>query len=322
MQVIFLLSLPRSGSTLLQRILAAHSSVTTVSEPWLLLPLVYSAHPEGVYAEYGHRIAVQALQDIFHELPGGTAPYFNDVRSLYLSICERLNTKKGLYFLDKTPRYSLIAEDLIEIFPDAKFIVLWRDPLAVIASILDTWGHQRWNLHHFHIDLFKGLSRLVDFAERYKDRIHQVRYEDLVRTPETCVRDLLSYLDLAYDPSLITEHFTVNLQGRWGDTTRQDQALPISPNSLEKWTRSLSNFWRKQWALYYLRWIGRERLMTMGYDLTEKLSQVNQMQLGFKQFWSDLILIPFGWLYLFLEPTLLKEKWKTFVTSREVYKHI
>jgi hypothetical protein len=39
---LFLLSLPRSGSTLAQRILAAHAGIATTSEPWILLPYLYA----------------------------------------------------------------------------------------------------------------------------------------------------------------------------------------------------------------------------------------------------------------------------------------
>src|SRR5665213_3086127 len=51
---IFIFSISRSGSTLLQRVLAAHPEVATVSEPWLLLPFVYSMRTEGVIADYVH----------------------------------------------------------------------------------------------------------------------------------------------------------------------------------------------------------------------------------------------------------------------------
>lgn len=51
---LFLFSLPRSGSTLAQRMLAAHPAVATVTEPWILLPFLYARKEEGVYAEYRH----------------------------------------------------------------------------------------------------------------------------------------------------------------------------------------------------------------------------------------------------------------------------
>jgi len=48
---IFIFSLPRSGSTLMERILATHPAVGTASEPWILLPFLYTRIRDGVYAE-------------------------------------------------------------------------------------------------------------------------------------------------------------------------------------------------------------------------------------------------------------------------------
>src|SRR5688500_15750036 len=60
---LFLLSLPRSGSTLAQRILAAHEAIATASEPWILLPYLYTLRERGAYAEYNHRVLVRAVED-------------------------------------------------------------------------------------------------------------------------------------------------------------------------------------------------------------------------------------------------------------------
>jgi len=49
--LIFILSLPRSGSTLLQRILGGHSQVHTVAEPWLMLNPLYALRETGIEAE-------------------------------------------------------------------------------------------------------------------------------------------------------------------------------------------------------------------------------------------------------------------------------
>jgi hypothetical protein len=68
---IFLLSLPRSGSTLVQRVLAAHDGVATAAEPWILLPQIYALRTEGAYAEYGHALATRAIGDFARNLDGG-----------------------------------------------------------------------------------------------------------------------------------------------------------------------------------------------------------------------------------------------------------
>src|SRR5262249_20278294 len=66
---ILLLSLPRSGSTLVQRVLAAHPGVATASEPWLLLPLLLPLR-DDVPAPGGWQPRVHsALEDFARMLP-------------------------------------------------------------------------------------------------------------------------------------------------------------------------------------------------------------------------------------------------------------
>ncbi len=71
-QPIFIFSAVRSGSTLVQRILAAHEGVATVSEPWLLLPLASTLRRTGVDGGYLHPLTVDAIEDFCAQLPGGS----------------------------------------------------------------------------------------------------------------------------------------------------------------------------------------------------------------------------------------------------------
>ena len=67
--LIFLISLPRSGSTMLQRVLVGHSEIESSAEPWLMLPLVYSRRENGITAEYGGdwaRLATDEFLGITH----------------------------------------------------------------------------------------------------------------------------------------------------------------------------------------------------------------------------------------------------------------
>jgi len=161
LQPIFIFSLPRSGSTLLQRMIATNKEVSTASEPWVLLPFLYGLKKEGVYAEYSHLGVYHALQDLCKELPNGEEDYLAAVRSAALKIYGQLSDGNGKYFLDKTPRYALVVEEIIKTFPDGKVIFLWRNPLAVVASIIDTFGSGNWKLFHNKVDLFDGLENLI-----------------------------------------------------------------------------------------------------------------------------------------------------------------
>src|SRR5690606_14968727 len=133
----------------------AHSQVATVSEPWLLLPFVYALRSPGAVAEYSHRSLVTAMDDFCAALPNGRADYEAEVRMLALRLYARVTPPGATHFLDKTPRYCLIAEELLRIFPDAKFIFLWRNPLAILASMFGK--DSKWRTYRYQVDLFKGM---------------------------------------------------------------------------------------------------------------------------------------------------------------------
>ena len=61
--IIFLLSLPRSGSTLLQRLISAHEDISSTSECWFLLPLIYMKKRYGTFSEYGSFEAYKSIED-------------------------------------------------------------------------------------------------------------------------------------------------------------------------------------------------------------------------------------------------------------------
>jgi hypothetical protein len=58
------------------------------------------------------------------------------------------------------------SSDILAAFPEGKFIVLWRSPLAVGASIIETWASGKWNLYRVKVDLFDGIESLITTYER------------------------------------------------------------------------------------------------------------------------------------------------------------
>jgi len=177
---IFVFSITRSGSTLVQRVIAAHEGVATVSEPWLLLPYLYALRREGVNAEYTHRLLVTAIEDFCDELPAGSDDYRRELHDFVLRLYEKAAGPDARYFLDKSPPYYFVAEEIMRLFPEGKFVFLWRNPLSIIASIIETWTLGRWSPTLFREDLFIGLPRLVRAYARNRSRAHAVRFEDLI----------------------------------------------------------------------------------------------------------------------------------------------
>jgi len=297
MQPIFLFSLPRAGSTLLQRILGAHTDIETASEPWLLLPLLYTLRSQGVRAEYGHRLAVTAIEDLCSLFPQGKADYAAEIRELALRLYAKAARRETRYFLDKTPRYHLVASDIISLFPEAKYVFLWRNPLAMAGSYVDFFGQGRWNLYGYRIDLFRGLENLLNAYGQAKEKAHALRYEDLITDRAAALQKLFAYLDLQCDEHVAEAFSQVQLKGRMGDSAGSRTYGAISAEPLGKWRKTLRNPLRKCWARRYLRWIGDERLKIMGYRLEALLAELDAVPVSSEKLLSDAVRMTYGALW-------------------------
>jgi hypothetical protein len=264
---LFIFSITRSGSTLVQRVLGSYPEVATVSEPWLLIPFLYTLRRNGVVAEYTHSLAVDAIEDFCRVLPNGVEDYRAELRRFAARLyAKAAGEGSARYFLDKTPPYFFVIDDVLALFPYARAILLWRNPLSVLASLIHFDGGA-WDPARYRENLFGGLARLVEAERRHGDRICAVRYEDLVAGGEDHWRRIACYLGLEFDPDALTRFSEVRLNGRMGDPFGARRYSSLSTEPMEKWRSSLNNPVRKAWADRWLRWLGRERLAVMGYDL-------------------------------------------------------
>ena len=320
-KMIFLYSLPRSGSTLVQRILAAHVDISTINEPHFLLPLFNAHKSDNAYSTYGHHYASWAVQDFIASLPNGNADYSNEIREFALSLYERATAdEKTTYFLDKTPKYHFIAEDIINAFPDAKIIYLWRNPLAIVSSLVETWLNGRWDIYPYHVDLYQGLNNLIDTYTENQDRVIAIHYEDVILYPEKTLAEVFDYLELPFDPTVIDNFSSVKLKGRVTDpNTKLEEYQVLRQDPLHKWKKSYTNPLRKRWARQYLQWIGDERLSIMGYKLDELLAELDALPLSFRSFGSDIFWGAFGKVYHLLEMPLMRKKFSKWRNGERVY---
>lgn len=303
---LFVLSLPRSGSTLLQRILGRHTDVATGPEPTFLLSLFNMTSSGNTVANYDQRFTAQASEDFFASL--GPDAFESTVGRWASGVYDEA-ADGARYFVDKTPKYHQIATKLPTVFPDAPMIMLWRNPLAIIASILDTWGQGRWNMHHFRLDLFDGLPRLIELAQQRPDRLIAVRYEDLVTEPERVVRRLVAHLDLEFDPRMIDAFTEVELVGRVQDpNVGRPGFVAVRADRVDRWKTTLANPLRSRWARRYLCWLGGERLAVMGYDLDDLLDELATIERSRQYLASDLIRMPYDVAYRTFELSVVSRK--------------
>jgi hypothetical protein len=270
---------------LIQRILGAHTGVATVSEPWLLLPHAYTLRDRGIDAEYVHPLLVDAIEDFCAELPGGREEYIDEMRAFALRLYEQAAGEGATHFLDKTPPYSLVPEEIFDLFPEAKFVFLWRNPLSVVASLIRTWGP--WHPTFMSSDLYIGLPRLLAARQRHRDDSFAVRFEDLTGGEERYWRELTAYLGIEFEADALIRFSTVELRGRMGDPTGRKQYSALSSEPEGKWRETLANPIRREWARRYLRFLGPERIATMGYDQGRMLAELDALPLTFDSVLGD-----------------------------------
>ncbi len=286
-QPIFIFSAPRSGSTLVQRIVAAHEGVATVSEPWVLLPHVYAFRRSGIVAEYPHARLADALEDFCTQLPGGLPGYQRELHDMVLRLYEQA-AGDARFFVDKSPPYHFVAEDIMRLFPEGKFVFLWRNPLSIVASLVETWLNGKWRPLAFRQQLFVGIPRLIEAYRANRPMVHAARYEDLLRGDERDWGPLMEYLGIDFDPDALRRFIDVDLHGRMGDPTGIRSYAALNDAPVAKWTHTVANPVRQAWCERYLRFLGEDRLRVMGYDQEQLIRQLRSQPITGASLASDL----------------------------------
>lgn len=288
---VFLISLPRSGSTLLQKMLAVSPRVCTVAEPWVMLPLGFMLRDEGTRAWYYHGTYRQALADLLAELPGGRDALVGLMGDLGRGLYGKLAREGQTHFLDKTPRYYLIVPFLAEAFPEARFVFLFRHPLEVLASVFTTWCGNRIGprLNGSYTDLMVGPGALAAGCRDLKERALAVHYGDLVTEPEATVKAVCAHADIPFQDDMLTAYRSVRFSGAMGDPTGVASYEQVSTESLEKWKTVLGTRYRKWFARRYLRSLGDEALSEFGLSTAQVVTELDAIPGGWHGFAADLL---------------------------------
>lgn len=133
------------------------------------------------------------------------------------------------------PALPLHPAELLDAFPDARFVWLWRNPLAVVASLLETFRGGRFELWLFKPDLRDAIDRMVRAYDPSDPRIAAVRYEDLVQGDDEPWRALFARLDLPWDASVLDRFRETELRGRYGDRWGHARYAGLAADRVDGW---------------------------------------------------------------------------------------
>lgn len=278
--LIFIISQPRAGSTLLQRILAGHPTLRTSAEPWLMLHPVYALRTEGVQAEFDSDWARSALNDFLTHYADGEETYLKAIRAMANVLYGRALAGTGkTYFIDKTPRYYFIIPELYRLFPKASFIFLVRNPLGVLYSVLSTWVQGNWPvLAKYRHDLLSAPQRILEGIDIVGRNGAVVRYEQLVSDPCRITSSLCSMLGLAFDPEMLRYGDREAPKGSWGDETGIHKYQSPTIERRDNWLHLADTMQMKHFALAYLNTLGPSLVERLGYSFEELIHPFNTIK--------------------------------------------
>ena len=269
----------------------SHNDIASVAEPHLLLPFVYATKKEGQLSEYCHQCSYTAFEDLINNLPNKKEDYRKFLAEFANKIYESNCTNNEIYFLDKTPRYYLIIPEIAKIFPDAKFIFLFRNPVHIYSSLITSWGDKSrfdYPLHHY-IDLERGPKLLSEGYELLKDKSYAIKYEDFLVSPEKSLREIFSYLDLPYDETVLENFSNQDIKGRTGDPTGVKDYQSLDTGPLNKWKDIFNTNFRKKILMKYIQNIDKDIFETTGYSKEEIIKEINVLKGSNKHFFRDRI---------------------------------
>jgi hypothetical protein len=279
MKIAFLISLPRAGSTLLQRLLMAHSGIASCGEPWLALPMVQMFEAGGAFSTYGHSSLVRSGQHLMEQLPAGRQDLLSAGGMYLREIYSKLSGEGTEYFLDKTPRYYKIIAELQAMLPEAKFIVLRREPVAVYASILNYIEGQMHLLPTWEQDIVEGIPKIGEGLELLSGNCHLVDYEKLVVDPSAVLKGVLDYLGLEFSESLLGALAQTKVER--GDQTGTKKYSSVSAASLDGWKQTVNSRVKRRIASKWFKRVSAADFERYGYNKDEQLEKLSELSVQF-----------------------------------------
>lgn len=248
---VFVLGPPRSGSTLLHRLLLNHPKIVGFENETAL----FSWHPVHEYRRfrsYVERPAYDAAYAETQSLAGFADALFRN----------SLDLPEGGRFVEKTPNHAKYLAYLLDRFPQARFILTMRDPRDTFCSGRSAGNIPQAKKPARHIEYFrKTVMPYLAARDTHADRVMLVRYEEFTRRPGEFLSEIMAFIGLDAD---VEQQLSVDKSG--GDQRSERKpftrlAQPITPATVGRWRDEMS---AEEQAIF-ARELG-PMLKELGYD--------------------------------------------------------
>lgn len=262
----FILSMGRSGSTLMQFLLDAHCGVNIPFESRFIIHLYYKYHN---ITNWTTELKRDFIEDLYKD--DKLRKFWNiDKNKLYKDIMEhpsstsffnlcRIVTKNSISIFDKevicvqgskNPNYCFWVDKLIKLDENIKFIHLVRNPLGVVNS------HKKLNSNNpsYFAYRWKKMNKLIEkIKSRNSSKFLTIRYEDLLAEPNQTLQKVCTFLginfnehQLSYYQKIIEFDKSIDdktdpIKRKLFDSHLKNLTLPISSKIGNSWKNNLTS---------------------------------------------------------------------------------
>jgi tetratricopeptide (TPR) repeat protein len=223
---IFIVGMPRSGTSLLEQILSNHPQVFGAGE-------VSTLH-SSLFNLFSSNVEVSSFI--------GT---FKKIKTLYLKHLSMLTEKE--FITDKLPLNFMWIGFILHMFPAARILHIIRDPIATSFSIYKTLfsdGSLNFSYNEDDIiEFYKLYEDIMQFWSTYlPNNFVTIRYEDLVKSPGVIMERIFNYIDLPYDNSVLNIQNNIRSVTTASDLQIRDQIYQGSSKSWMEYEKNLQKF--------------------------------------------------------------------------------
>ena len=269
--IILIACQPRSGSTLLQRLLAIHPEVATHAETWFLLDFLGTKDTHLTQSNFDNHLTQDALNETISKIEGQTLHELN--RNYVTSFYSALAGEHS-YFLDKTPRYYEILPSINELLPKSPLLNLVRHPLNVLDSMIRTWIDKGAYLGNHYRDLCVAPRKISQHINSIENPI-VLRYEDLVEDPVLAISKLGERIGLDYSAVDLTLRSSNMVEGSMGDKSEFQKGEHVISADSQAWRQRLNDKKWKSFFVGYAHFLGREYFEQFGYAYPNESKRTN-----------------------------------------------
>ncbi|OYX63836.1 MAG: sulfotransferase [Novosphingobium sp. 32-60-15] len=225
---IFVVGLPRTGTTLVDRILSSHPQVTSAGE-LQAMPLAVKQMAKTPSRLVLDEPTIAGLSSLSAQALG----------ELYLARARQNSGAQSMRFVDKFPLNFLYIGWIIEALPNANIVCLRR---GAMDSVWSNYKHlfatgspyYRWSYDLMDTARYVLMfQRIMGFwRQRFPGRIHEISYEQLVADQEVQSRRMLAHCGLAWDPACLDFHRN---EAAVATPSAQQVRQPINSRAVGRW---------------------------------------------------------------------------------------